>query len=93
MNSIISNFKCRYTESGGIWVTENGISLEDNVTDPDRYQNIKLSFNEILKAIEIDKVPVLGTCIWSLMDNFEWTGGYDSRFGMYNVDFTENPTG
>ena len=40
----------RYPEVGGIWITENGISLRDDVTDVDRYQNIYQSFNELLKV-------------------------------------------
>ena len=32
---------------GGIWITENGISLEEKFADVDRYQNIYLHFNEV----------------------------------------------
>lgn len=31
---------------GGIWITENGISLEEKFADVNRYQNIYLHFNE-----------------------------------------------
>lgn len=82
----------RFPNSGGIWITENGWSDTADKTDPQRYMNIYQSFNEILKAIELDGVEVHGTCIWSLMDNFEWTAGYNDSFGMYHVEFgEENP--
>ena len=45
----------RYPESGGIWITENGISLGNAYADVDRYQYIYLHFNEILKDLFIKK--------------------------------------
>ncbi|XP_060102209.1 cytosolic beta-glucosidase-like [Heteronotia binoei] len=72
-----------------IYITENGFSQSDPapLDDSQRWEYFRLTLQEILKAIYIDDVRVRGYFVWSLLDNFEWTCGYRSRFGLFHVDF------
>lgn len=74
-----------------IYVTENGLSANDvlvngKVSDPQRVAFIEQHLQAVLRAIK-DGVPVKGYFIWSLLDNYEWSLGYDKRFGLVYVDF------
>ncbi len=75
-----------------IFITENGIACEDfvyddgKVYDPQRAYYIKKHIEQLKRAAE-EGVPVIGYQYWSLMDNFEWTIGYDARFGLIHVDY------
>ncbi|CAH1957668.1 unnamed protein product [Acanthoscelides obtectus] len=71
-----------------IVITENGLS--DNtgdIQDPHRIQYIRDHLSACLDAIYEDNVRLVGYMAWSFMDDWEWTGGYGSRIGMYYVDY------
>ncbi len=76
-----------------IYITENGTSASDqpaadgNIYDVDRIMYLRNYLTQLQRATS-EGVPVLGYFLWSLMDNFEWTDGYEKRFGLYGVDFT-----
>ncbi len=75
-----------------ILITENGysgndwVSLDGKVHDANRIDFVHRYLLGLKRAVE-EGVPVLGYQYWSIMDNFEWSSGYDLRFGMIHVDY------
>ena len=73
-------------------ITENGMANNDfvmrggRVSDPQRIDYLH-SYLEYLKIAAEDGVKILGYLYWSIMDNFEWSQGYDKRFGLIHVDY------
>lgn len=80
-----------YSKDLPIYITENGLASYDKisngkVSDADRTNYINTHLAAVNNAIK-DGAPVKGYMIWSLLDNYEWALGYDSRFGLVHVDF------
>jgi beta-glucosidase len=75
-----------------IYISENGCATEDNagvdgfVRDSDRIMFVRAYLGDLQRAIA-EGVPVRGYFHWSLFDNFEWTSGYATRFGLIRVDY------
>ncbi|MBW0115581.1 GH1 family beta-glucosidase [Pseudonocardia abyssalis] len=73
-------------------VTENGAAFPDvvgpdgRVADPDRREYLRTHIAAVHAAITAG-APVVGYCVWSLLDNFEWAWGYGKRFGIVHVDY------
>ncbi|NXC05302.1 LPH hydrolase, partial [Orthonyx spaldingii] len=74
-----------------IYVTENGVSERGafEFNDTRRMHYYRAYINEALKASVLDGVDVRGYTAWTLMDNFEWAVGYEERFGLYHVNFSD----
>jgi beta-glucosidase len=75
-----------------LYVTENGAAFDDQpdqdgeVEDADR----TAYFAEHIEAVAAARdagADVRGYFAWSLLDNFEWSYGYDKRFGIVHVDY------
>jgi len=78
-----------------IYVTENGTSLkgENDMTkeqileDDFRVEYFRGYVKAMAEAVAEDGVDCRGYMAWSLMDNFEWAEGYETRFGVTYVDY------
>ncbi|NWI84755.1 LPH hydrolase, partial [Pitta sordida] len=74
-----------------IYVTENGVSERGAFVANDtwRIHYYRSYINEALKAVVLDGVDLRGYTAWTLMDNLEWAVGFDEKFGLFHVDFTD----
>ncbi|KAH6660811.1 family 1 glycosyl hydrolase [Truncatella angustata] len=78
-----------------IYVTENGTSIKGEndlgfpeiLEDDFRVRYFKDYANALAKAVSEDGCDVKGYMAWSLMDNFEWAEGYETRFGCTYVNY------
>ncbi|MBN1632383.1 MAG: beta-glucosidase [Thermoleophilia bacterium] len=74
-------------------ITENGMSnadwvqLDGRVHDPQRIDFMHRYLRELKRAV-VDGVKVDGYFAWSILDNLEWSSGYNERLGLIHVDFT-----
>ncbi|TVU43068.1 hypothetical protein EJB05_09504 [Eragrostis curvula] len=75
-----------------IILAENGmdqpgnVSITQGIHDTVRIRYYRDYIIELKKAID-DGARVIGYFAWSLLDNFEWSLGYTSRFGIVYVDY------
>jgi beta-glucosidase len=75
-----------------LMVTENGAAFADEVSadgavhDPERIDYLNRHIAAVGEAIGAG-IDVRGYFAWSLIDNFEWSYGYDRRFGLIYVDY------
>lgn len=71
-----------------LYVTENGMANPDTPDQPDTariaYLNLHL---DAARAAMNKGANLKAYIIWSLMDNYEWSLGYEKRFGLVHVDF------
>lgn len=76
-----------------IYITENGTYseterlIDGELHDAQRIRYVQEFLQWLYKAIQ-EGADVRGYYLWSLLDNYEWTAGYDYKFGIVHNDFT-----
>lgn len=81
-----------YEQLPPLYITENGAAYDDAVAadgavhDTERTRFILDHIASVAEAIA-EGADVRGYFVWSLLDNFEWSYGYDKRFGIVRVDY------
>lgn len=76
-----------------IYISENGVANcneevmpDGSVHDKDRILYLNGMLSGLKRAID-EGIDVRGYYLWSLLDNWEWAGGYTYRYGLYHTDF------
>lgn len=67
-----------------ILVAENGVA---DSQDRIREWFIREHLKHVKRALD-EKIPVIGYFYWSLIDNLEWSLGFEKKFGLVEVDFS-----
>jgi beta-glucosidase len=75
-----------------IYVLENGFGAHDAPDGSGRILDIRRidflnAYIDAMRAAILRGADVRGYFVWSLLDNFEWTQGYSTRFGLVYVDY------
>ncbi|KAK3922693.1 Beta-glucosidase 30 [Frankliniella fusca] len=70
-----------------LFVSENGIGLKKGMNEQLRYAYYSAYLRSLVSTVHEFGVNVLGYCVWSLLDNFEWSNGYEIKYGIVAVDY------
>ncbi|CAE7225712.1 BGL1A, partial [Symbiodinium natans] len=75
-----------------IVITENGFCTPANDPEPIK-DDVRVRYYQdhtrVVKEAVAEGLPLRGYFAWTLLDNFEWAGGYKERFGMVHVNFED----
>ena len=91
LKKVIENEVNRYKLKIPIHITENGMANNDfnidgKVDDQKRIDYYFWHLQEIQMLLDRG-YNIKSYFAWSLLDNYEWSFGYDKRFGLVYVDF------
>ena len=91
LRDLLLEFRRRYARLPPVYITENGMASDDRVVQGHVHDAQRIGyFARHLEAVDEAMragVDVRGYFAWSLLDNFEWSYGYEKRFGIVHVDY------
>ncbi|PFG02888.1 GH1 family beta-glucosidase [Bacillus sp. es.036] len=87
---LIRRLRNEYTDLP-IYITENGAAYDDKVEDGRVHDQNRIDYVEkhlqAVSDLNEEGMNIQGYYLWSLLDNFEWSFGYDKRFGIIYVNY------
>ncbi len=91
LGTLLTRVSRDYTGDLPLFVTENGMAGDDHLVDGACNDPVRLKYFEdhlqTVRRVISEGVPVSGYFAWSLLDNYEWSFGYEKRFGLVHVDY------
>lgn len=92
LHTLLVRLGREYPTMPPLFVTENGSAYEDVLSDDGHVHDVERTRYVVdhVQAVSdalADGADVRGYFVWSLLDNFEWSWGYDKRFGIVRVDY------
>lgn len=69
-----------------IFVVESGFPTADCTKRITFLQHYTYTLDQAVQA----GMNIVGYCYWALLDNFEWTEGFKTQFGLFTVDREHN---
>jgi len=99
MRGVLQWISKRYDDPP-LYIFENGVACPNEASLPAnkaRFDNCRVDFyknyiDNMLAAKFFDGINIKGYFAFSLTDNFEWTDGYNVKFGLVHVDYSKNLT-
>jgi beta-glucosidase/6-phospho-beta-glucosidase/beta-galactosidase len=82
------NWVAKYTNNARMVISEHGLGNQNGgLQDNDRVNFFKTYLEQVLLAINTDKLPIFAYSVWQMMDTFYFNTGEVLKFGLANVDF------